>query len=363
MNSAPMTDLTEIMKAMYYRPTVSIILPFEPKMSQKAVLTHSLKIAADKVEKELKEHYPAEIVILVMNKLWTIIKNLNFNTFKKSIAIYLSPVFEKILYLDIPVDEKITVDESFDIRDLVRDKKELRQYLVLLLNNKECRMYLGDSKSFVKIIADTPKPIYAVKNDSPERVSDFSDISGHSQMIMDKFLQRIDYSLGVILHSYHLPLFVMGTKKIVTHFKSLSKHASAVVDYIYGNYEDATDEQLKNVLEPYTNQWKKVREKDLMNQLQEAATTKKLAVGMRDVWREAMSYKGRLLVVEENYTCSDQRCGNKNVIYMSSKPYNKFSHIKDGMDDIIEKVLDAGGDVEFVDKDVLKDYQHIALIE
>jgi hypothetical protein len=32
------------------------------------------------------------------------------------------------------------------------------------------------------------------------------------------------------------------------------------------------------------------------------------------------------------------------------------------VDDVIEKVLENGGDVEFVDEGVLKDYHHIALI-
>ena len=59
-----------------------------------------------------------------------IIKNLNFNTYKKSIAIYVSPVFEKVLYLDIAVEEKIIIDESFEIRDLVSCKREIQEYLV-----------------------------------------------------------------------------------------------------------------------------------------------------------------------------------------------------------------------------------------
>ena len=74
------------MEAIHYRPAVSIIVSFAPKMSLKAELAHSLKIAADKVELELMENYSDEIGKLVINKLRAIIKNLNFNTHKKSIA-------------------------------------------------------------------------------------------------------------------------------------------------------------------------------------------------------------------------------------------------------------------------------------
>jgi len=348
---------------VHYRPAVSIIVPFEPKMNLKTELTHSLKIAADKVEQELLENYPDEMGMLVMQKLRAIFKNLNFNTHKKSIAIYVSPVFEKVLYLDIAVEEKIIVDESFEIRDLVYSKKQLHKYLVLLLSGKESRMYLGNSTTFVRIVSNTPESVYAYVNDTPERVANFSDMSERKEIVMEKFLHHIDNALDIILNAYHLPLFVLGAERIMGHFKKLTKHAGAVVEYVHGNYEEATLPKLKEILEPHITDWKKVKQKDLLNQLEEAAGKKKLAVGMKDVWREAMSHKGRLLVVEKNYMYAAQHGGSEEVIYKTVEPYSKFSYIKDAVDDVIEKVLENGGDVEFVDKDVLKDYDHIALAQ
>ena len=363
MNTGVTSELKEITNAGYYRPAISIVLPFEPKMNQKAALSHALKLAADKVERELKENYPADISGLVMDKLRNIITNLNYNTHKKSIAIYVSPVFEKVLYLDIAVEEKIIVDESFEIRDLVYNKKQSHQYLVLVLTGKKSRMFLGNSKSFVKIITDTPGSVYAYVNEAPEKVSNFSDASSRREIVMEKFLRHVDNSLGIILNAYHLPLFVLGTERIVGHFKKLSKHSSAVVEYIYGGYDDATAAELAEILQPYTTKWKEVKQKEILNQLEDAAGKKQLVVGMRNVWREAMNHKGRLLIVEKDYMYAAQRGSGKNVIYMPVKPYSQFSLIKDAVDDVIEKILEQGGDVEFLHKDVLKDYQPIALIQ
>ena len=363
MNSVVTPQIYEVMAAIHYRPAVSIILPFEPKMSLKTELNYSLKAAADKVEKELMENYPDEISMLVMQKLRAVIKGLNFNTHKKSIAIYVSPVFEKVLYLDILVEEKIIVDESFEIRDLVYSKKQLHKYLVLLLSGKESRMYLGNSTTFVRIVSNTPESVYEYVNDIPERVANFSDMPERKEIVMDKFLHHIDNSLDIILNAYHLPLFVLGTERIMGHFKKLTKHAAAVIEYVQGNYEEATLQELKEILEPHIADWKKVKGKDLLNQIEEAAGKKKLAVGMRDVWREAMAHKGRLLLVEKNYMYAAQHGSSEEIIYKATEQYNKFSYIKDAVDDVMEKVLENGGDVEFVDKDVLKDYNHIALLQ
>ena len=96
MNSSVTPEIKEILEAVHYRPAISIIMPFEPKMGLKKELANSLKIAADKVEQMLLNDYPRDIAALVMKKLRTIIRDLNFNTHKKSIAIYVSPVFEKL---------------------------------------------------------------------------------------------------------------------------------------------------------------------------------------------------------------------------------------------------------------------------
>jgi hypothetical protein len=46
-----------------------------------------------------------------------------------------------------------------------------------------------------------------------------------------------------------------------------------------------------------------------------------------------------------------------------ARTYNKFSCIKNPIDEMIEKVLENDGDVEFVSDGLLKDYRQIALIK
>lgn len=363
MNQAVSSEIREVIGAVHYRPAVSVIMPFEPKMTLKAELTHSLKVAAKKVERELQDNYPDDMGTLVTQKLNNILQSLNYNTHKKSIAIYVSPVFEKVLYLDIPVEEKIIVDESFEIRDLVYSKKQLHKYLILLLSGKESRMYLGNTTTFARIVSNTPESVYAYVNEVPEKVANFSDMNERKEVVMEKFLHHVDTGLDIILNAYHLPLFVLGTDRIVGHFKKITKHSKAVVEYIHGNYEEATLPELKKVVEPHVADWKKVIERDLLNQLEEAEGKKKLAKGIKEVWREAMAQKSRLLVLEKNYMYAAQHGATESEIYKPVEPYNKFSIIKDAVDDVIEKVLENGGDVEFVDEGVLDKYHHIALIQ
>jgi len=145
-----------------------------------------------------------------------------------------------VLYLDIPVKEKVAVAASFEIRDLVHNKKQLRQYLVLMLSAKQFGMFLGNSKPLKKIISNTPESVYAYVNEVPEKVANFTEVSARKEIVMDKFLHQVDNALDIILRAYRLPLFVMGTEKISGHFKSQMRHAKAVVGYVHGNYQKAS---------------------------------------------------------------------------------------------------------------------------
>ncbi len=355
--------MREVLKALHYRPSVSIIMPFEPKINLETELHHKLKVAADKVEIELLNNYPKELSEFVIQKIRTVISNLIFNPLKKSIAIYVSPVFEKVFYLDTAVEEKIIIDNSFEIRDLVYSEKTLHKYLLLLVSGKESHIYLGDSSGLALIKTNLPDSVYAYVNDAPERVANFSDMTDRKQTTVYKFLYHIDSALDEILSTYHLPLFVLGAEKILGHFKKFTKHGEAIIEYVKGNYDEATLPELEALLDPHIAGWRAGKQKDLLNQLDEAAGKKKLVFGMKDVWREATNHRGRLLVVEKNYRCAAQHGGSEENIEEVTAPYNKFPLIRDAVDDTIEKILANGGDVDFVDENVLKDYQHIALIE
>ena len=68
------------------------------------------------------------------------------------------------------------------------------------------------------------------------------------------------------------------------------------------------------------------------------------------------------MIVEEHFTFAAEQGEREDIIHAVEEPYNKFSYLKDAVDSVIEKVLEYGGDVEFVEDGSLADYNHIALI-
>jgi hypothetical protein len=363
MKSALSPDVREVIEAIQYRPAVSIIMPFEPKMNAKAELIHQLKIAVDTVDREIRKKHHSDMAELVIRKLDKIVQTLNFNTFKKSIAIYVSPVFEKVLYLDIPTEQRIAVDDSFRISDLLQAKKEFQRYLVLILSAKLSKVYMGDYSTFVKVKANVPDHIAAFTHDLPQRVGNFTDPAAEKEILLEKFLRHNDEGLRFVLQAYPLPVFVMGSVKVLGHFKSLTKNAKSIAAYIPGNFEDASELELSHALQPYIADWKKVKMADLRHQIERAADVGKLASGMNEVWKIAGQNRGRLLIVESDFDSENEKKAITGDALRADELSNKFTYIRGAVDKIVEKVLEHGGDVEFVDSGMLKDYDGIALIQ
>ena len=98
----------------------------------------------------------------------------------------------------------------------------------------------------------------------------------------------------------------------------------------------------------------------MISRIQIAQDNLKLATGIHDVWLHASRKYKQLLIVEKDFYCPAFVTEKGETIFSNGNKENEMI-ANDAVDEIIEKILDNGGDVEFVD--ALKDYNRIALIE
>jgi hypothetical protein len=177
--------------------------------------------------------------------------------------------------------------------------------------------------------------------------------------MLKKFLLHADASIGILLKAYRLPMFVAGDDRVVGHFKKVSKNIKSVIDYIHADLINASDKEMAHAVKPYTAHWEQVKQQYLLGCLETAASERKLSVGLINVWRDAMQKRGQLLIVERNYVAP---AIGKNDFPARNDGQQNYSISKDAIEDIIEKVLASGGDVEFVEDGYLAQYDKIALI-
>ena len=129
MNTDTILQRSQAITEIKCLPAVSIILAVHQVITPKNQLEYRLKLIMEKIERRLETIYSAEKVALVITKLKNLICGLDYNTHKRSIAIFVSPVVEKLYYVDAELEEKIAIDEFFEIRGQVFREKQTIELL------------------------------------------------------------------------------------------------------------------------------------------------------------------------------------------------------------------------------------------
>lgn len=333
MNTAVSLQVDQLLLSAGIEPAISIFLPFEPGMDSKQEISQRFNRLVDKVVLSLRKTADYPFSKLVLRKLDNLIGNLNYSSFCRSLAIYMSPVFEKVFYLDIEVQESVIVNGSFDIRDIIYAKKEDHRFLVLSLGEAQNSVWLFNGISMSKIqsgnVSDQP---------SGDRAS--------------------DKVLSTLLKHYPYPLIVTGIENRLDHYKLHSFLPAPVIRHITVKHEPFTAQQVMELTEPVRRNWSMIHRRDIFSRIAMAASGNCLVTGAEQCLEKAGRSARQLLVLEKNLVAAVPHGMDESF----NSGYDPFSCVKDAIDMMIEKVLANGGDVEFLEDDALLHYGRVLLI-
>jgi|SRR6218665_1158533 len=346
-------QLTDVMPV---QPAVSVVMPFEPHLRTKAGVEAIFQACVDKASLQIDRNFHNESGRLVIARLRKAFSQLNFNSFKKSVAIFASPVFEKIIYMPFGVKQVVSVMPAFDIKQIIKAKTPNRSFLLVNLSRYSSNIYVGDGFSLNRInmnMCDKDG-----KQAAFPKEQGYTDRNELREILLQGFLRKTDQALHLLLKAYPLPVFITGSPKVIGEFRKISINASRTVKYIHGHFTSADQQVLKEMLQPVLEEWQNIKDQDLSQRLEAAANAGHLAIGIREVWRNVKARNTSLLVLEENYSPAAI------LQPLKTEPgYNNYSLVNNTIDEIVEKVLEAGGDVELVKPGALTNYEPIVLIE
>lgn len=331
-------------------PFITIALQTDLSIVSKSALEEKWSQAVARAEAAFHAvtGIPDYMLVPAVNKLKNIISALHYNTHTKSIVVFLSPFVEKVYYLSFLINEKVSVGEPLRMRDLVTNKKEEQKYLVLLLEHEQSSIYHGEGELLKTITYNSAEHIKSA--------------SGNAK---DKFFLHVDNVLTHVLRTHHLPLIAIGTETVLSDFKLVSKNTDDVTHCIHFNHShpDAKNScAVKQLVMPVLNEWEKHKENYLKTNLDKALCHKKAETGIADVYKAVKAKRGKLLIVERDFYYPLRFTDSSGVVNTSVVSSDGSLLISDAVEDIIERLASNGGKVEFVDNNVLHDYEHIALM-
>ncbi|HEY6899487.1 MAG TPA: hypothetical protein VI233_02545 [Puia sp.] len=306
-----------------HRPSVVILTSFEPKMKAKQELESGLKLLLEQAGQRLMAIHSSDEAMPVIRRLQFLVRKLDYSTHRRAVAVFVSADVEKVCYLDMEVETRVFIDENISVSDLAGYRRPNRDFLVLAIDSRQSRMYLSQGGG-----------LRLIKSNAPQ--------TGTTE---HKFLYQMDHGLDAVLKLYPLPVFVVGPETVAAHFNSITRNNSSIASYLHGSVDEAAARELLEYVKPELADFGQIGERVVAQQVEEAAVRGRLVQGIQAVARAAGSRNGRLLVIENEDSPRESRFYKNGLI-----------------DEIAEKVLISGGEIEVVKNGVLKDYEHIVLL-
>lgn len=344
-------------------PAVSIILTTHPQYPKSKLDREYINILLSQAEGQLLAQYSKQKTAGLMEKLHHAVNTIKLNEVSNGLAIYVSDTVEKVIHLPFPVTEKVIVDNSFEVRDLLMAAKINRNYLLAVLSQNKVKTFFGYGSHLMPVtFTDMPENVKDVTNEHSFPGWDYLDAHAYDDKNIRNYLRFIDEVIEKETRGSNDPVLVMGDTKMIGYLKNNTRNAKRIIGYIEGNYEHATYNEIRSRIKPHFEVFEGKEQDAAIELLQKAINTDTYSAGITEVWRSAAEAKGRLLLVEKDFRQAARFGDDSYTILIDGEVENSRSKIADAVDDIIEMVLLNHGDVVFLDNDKLIQYNRIALV-
>lgn len=224
-------------------------------------------------------------------------------------------------------------------------------YYVLSLGEKMSRLYEGFRYKLIDI---------QNKNFPFEFSIDTDNQSSRDTQNRD-YLQQTNQRFAHYYEQDPLRLVVIGEENNLAIFKTLATHQDLLIGMIKGDYTTTSPHDLGRIVWPVVKETISGVNENAMKELEIADKMNNVIFGIEAVGQLAETQTGATLYVEEDYHVkgSIQKTDQSLII---SKHVNLLEVIDDVVDIIIEKVLQRGGNVVFLNSGSLITYDRIAII-
>lgn len=353
-------------------PSISILLPVNKKYPQFKEAEQKLKSMVKEAETTLKSVLSKEMADPIVNKLRETALTIDFTHLSESLAIFVSSAVQRVIHLPIPVEERMIIGRTFELRDLFYISKINFHYYFLTISENKVRLFLGYGDQVIEQHNDKmPFGMHDVQGEGHSRdqmyssdstARNVSDQNSHRENLMKKYLRDIDNELTGLLNQTKIPVILGGVQKEISGFNTITKNKNAIIGTIEGNLDYLSEKMLYNKIEPILNEKRKKDEIKNLAILDEGISKKTFASGIHDVWRAVLEKRGRILLVEKDYRVTGKPGKDKYILITDEVDNVTTKNISDVVDDIIEYVFEYGGDVAFVENGALSEHGGIALV-
>lgn len=347
-------------------PCISILLPTHRDYIKTGEDRIRLKNLVGQARERLHSELPRSEADGLVKKLEDLCDGLDFRYMEDGLAILLNRNVSKVYPLPFQVPERVVVDRTFHVREILRATHRSQQYGVLILSDKRCHFLRGHGETLRQVEeGGFPHAMTGPGADEPLPGGKGINRSAYLDDRRRQFYKTVQESLQKLLYSRPLPLVLFGAEKEVALFRDLAgpTHlAELIVGVVPGSHEKSTASELARRAWPLMKQHLDEKARACLETFKSVYHHEhRGAMGLEAVWRRAREGRIHTLLVEESFEQPARIDEDLQSIRSLEEP-SRPSDVEDAVDDVVETVITHGGRVVFCEEGTLGDYGRIGAI-
>ena len=262
--------------------------------------------------------------------------------------------------LPFTLNERVVVDDTFFTRDLVHAFNRARRYWVLSLSEQSTRLYAATRDDLEEITTGGfPMRHTGPGGDTALPGGQGVNTSAYRDDRHRQFFREADTAFGARAAEDPLPLALAGVDRYLAFYREVS--SADIIATLRGNVDDLSAHDLGRRIWPSVREGFTARRREVLQQLEEAMSQRRVASTLGEVWHLAGLGRGKVLVVEEGYH-QPARLNAQGQLDLNVDDPTAPDVMDDAVDEAITAVLAKGGQVVFVEDGELAFHSRIALM-
>jgi hypothetical protein len=277
----------------------------------------------------------------------------------ESLILFVNEDVAEYTRLPIAVEERVIIDNTFATRDLVRAMHFETNYYVLVLSQQKVRL----------IEAFNDKVVYEIGNPFPMENTQFystnkAELSNASRQtnLIAEFFNRVDKEVNQIRKENPLPVLICTEESNYHEYLKIADQKQSVFDaYLNKNRVDEKGHAI------VTEAWKIVQDYTIEKnnarkiELQKAVSQNKFLSDTNEIWQAIKQGRIQTLFIEQG-NFQPAIWEKDQIQYVSDELRDKKEVVDDIYDELIELNMNYGGDVVFLPKGELSDFNGFGAI-
>ena len=346
-------------------PAVSIFVPTHRTFPDNEKDSIALKNALTETENRLFELYEKRPVWAIMEKINKEFEHHQHNYNLDTLAVFATPEEVHVHAFPFHVVPRVVIDDNFALRDLVREDLQALHYYILTVSRSEARLYEVFNDSLIKEFTGEDKfntgLTFPMKNSvgSSERTADDRANGIAEENLYREFLNRVDKNVQELYRDTPLPVFVAGDDKAVGFYQQECDDVRVIGGTLTSTENVEWDARLLiEDLQETVQAHQLEQEKLAVEQIGQTRGQNLLMADLASIYRSAIEGRVDTLFVRKGYVMPAQ-VDKENWNIVTDLPEDAVADTDDVVDDIIDTVLQNGGQVSFIRPELFDEGENV----